>query len=355
MTARQHTVPRTYLRGFADPKGRLRAFDRVAQKALPVSLMDATVVKHIYDLHPGADGPDSQAVENYLAQKESAIAGPLEEIRCGRAGVEPAHREPLVEFLALQMTRTSRVWEEVHQLGDWYGKVWFDGITRQGVKERYREVGIEPTEEQIEEVIEFANNLDRYRFVPPKGSFLFMFLTAYAAIRPYLADGWNWLAVRSSRPFLTSDHPVAMIGHSADGALGVANAEEIWLPVGRHHAVVLAKDHSLAPVLLDIPAVHAKRVCQRIALESTRWLFWHPKDDALDGIATPPPGPRLKIENVGSRERGDGTVGELVRFRPNRPLIAGECLLGGRLIVNYRGALAPPWKPGRPRFPTGGS
>lgn len=344
-------MPRTYLRGFSDPKGRLRAFDRVTQKILPINVEDATVVKHIYDVPENAVGVDSQAVEKYLAEKESAIAAPLKEIRSGRAGLERAHRKPFVEFLALQMMRTSRVWEQVNQMGDWYGKVWLDGITQDGVKERYREAGIEPTNEQIESVIEFANNLDKYRLVPPKGSFLFFFLSGYRRILPYLRDGWNCLVVRSRRAFLTSDHPAVMIGDSVDGGLGVANAEEVWMPVGRHHAIVLTKDYSLPPVMLDIPSVHTKKVCQRIALESTRWIFWHPKDNALDGVDAPPPGPQLRIETIGWRDRGDGTIGELVRSGPNRPVIAGECLLSGRLVHNYDGTLASPWKRERPDFP----
>lgn len=351
MAVRSHTVPCTYLRGFANPKERLRAFDRVTQRTLTVGVTDATVVKHIYDVPETAHGLDSQAIEDYLAGREQAAAGALQNIRSGRAVIQPPDQEALVEFLALQMTRTSRMWEQVHQLGDWYGKVWFEGIPREGVLERFRKAGIEPTDEQVQEVMEFANNLDKYRMVPPKGSFLLGFLTGYLQVLPHLAQGWKWVVVRSHRPFLTSDHPVVMVGDSLNGGLGVANAAEIWLPVGRHHAVVLAKDHSLPRIVFDIPPVHIKRVCQRIALESTRWLFWHPKDDALDGISTSPPGERLKIETLGWREREDGTIGELVNLRPNRPVITGECLLNGRLVIDYRGTLGAPWKPGKAPLP----
>lgn len=351
MAVRQHTVPRTYLRGFADPKSRLRAFDRITQRVLPIGVSDATVVNHIYDVPSNVEGLDSQAIENYLAQSEGAATSPIEKVRSGRGIVEPEDRQPLVEFLALQMTRTTRIWEEVHQLGDWYGKVWLEGISREGVRERFRDAGIEPSDHDVEEVMKFAGNLDKYRIVPPDGSFLLMFLAAYERILPFLAGGWNWLVVRSGRPFLTSDHPVVMIGDSFNGGLGVANADEIWLPVGRHHAVVLSRDDSLPGIILNVPPAHAKRVCQRIALESTRWLFWHPKDDPLEGIDVPTPGPHLRIETVGWRERDDGSIGELVNFGSNRPVITGECLLNGRPIVNLRGTLAPPWKPGKPPLP----
>ncbi len=83
MRQRQHTVPRTYLRGFADPKERLRAFDRMRQETLKVGVANATVVKGIYDVPINADGLDTDAIEKYIAERESAAAGSLREIRSG--------------------------------------------------------------------------------------------------------------------------------------------------------------------------------------------------------------------------------------------------------------------------------
>jgi hypothetical protein len=294
-----------------------------------------------------AAGLDVDAIENYLAEKEAAVAAPLANIRAGNA-IPSSDKEVLAEFIALQFTRTSRVWNEVHQLGDWYGKVWFQGISRRGVEERFREVGIEPAEDQVEAVLEFSRNLGEYRLVPPRGSFLLMFLQAYLGILPYLTHGWHWVVVHSKRPFLTSDDPVTLVGDAVDGGLGIANAQEVWLPVERNIAVVLTKDFSQSQVVAHLPDRHIRRLCQRIALESNRWLFWHPDDAAIDGIRAPRPKPRLKIRTVGWRDRGDGTIGELVNTRPYRPLIKGECAISGRLIVNHVTRLAPEWKT-RPR------
>lgn len=352
MGQRQHTVPQTYLRGFADPKGRLRAFDRIKQQRHTVAAANAAVVRDIYTVPRNLEGLSPDAIEKWIAEREALVAGALVEIRSGRSGVRQEDLLPLAEYVALQLMRTSRFWEEVHHLCDWYGKVWFEGISKEGVEEHYRKAGIEPTDEQIEEVLDFARNLDKYRFVPPEGTFLYMFLGGFLQILPFLTEGWNWVVVSSTRPFLTSDHPVVLIGDSIEGGLGVANAQEIWLPVGRHRAIVLTKNHSLPPALLNVQPVHIKRVCQRVALESNRWLYWHPRDNAIDGLATPPPGDKLIIETIGWRERGDGTIGELVNFRPNRPVIQGECLLDGRPVVNYRRELAPPWQPGEAPVPS---
>jgi hypothetical protein len=95
-------------------------------------------------------------------------------------------------------------------------------------------------------------------------------------------------------------------------------------------------------------------VCQRVVQESTRWVYWHPKDNALDGLLTPVPGPRLRIETVGWRDREDGTWGELVRTGMNRPIISNERLLSGKPIVDRHGELIPPWRSGTPGIGTNG-
>ncbi len=337
MSQRQHTVPKTYLRGFSDTKGRLRAFDRQQQREIPMSVNNASVVSDFYRLPDVPDGIDPLTVERLLSQKEAEASNALARIRKGETAIEPAAREALAEFVGLQIVRTSKQWEEVQELGDWYGKLWFEGLSREGVAQRLRDADIQPSEDNIDSIMELVENPEKFRLVPPKGSFLLLFLNVYLRVLPYLTEGWNWIVVRSAqRPFVTSDAPVALVGDTVDGGLGVANADEIWLPVGRHHAVVLTRDFSLPPVLLGLSCDHVGRICQRIALEANRWVYWHPADRPLTGIDVPRATKRLTIETVGWRERPDNTVGEIVRIGPARPLVPGERLLSGRPVVNRR-------------------
>src|SRR5207247_9549386 len=128
----------------------------------------------------------------------------------GLSVVNVAWRESLTEFIALQMVRTSRTREQVKQMGDWYAKTSFEGMDRQTVEERLRQSGTNPTTELIDETMQVVKNIDQYNFVPPEGSFLFFFLQGFLRILPFLADGWNWVVVRSSRPLLASDPPVVL-------------------------------------------------------------------------------------------------------------------------------------------------
>lgn len=335
MSQRQHTVPRNYLVGFSDPKGRLSAFDRQEQRQLFQSVNNASVVKDIYRLPGGASGGDSQQIERLLGEAESAAATILEKVRNGKASIGSASREALAGLISLQLSRTSKRRQEVQELGDRYAKLWSGGLTRSQVKERLQEHGKDPTESDVSAVMELVQHPERFRFVPPDGSFLLMFLKSYEQTLPLVREGWNWIVVHPQEtPFLTSDHPIVMVGDSLDGGLGLENADEIWLPVGRRHAIVLSRDFSLPPIVLGLEPDHVGRINKRIAQEAYRWIFWHPDDDLMESSSVPPRRSMLRFETVGWRSRPDGTIGEIKRIGPNRPVISGECLIGGRQIVD---------------------
>ena len=333
MGQRQHTVPKSYLLGFSDPRGRLHAFDRQGQRQLPISVGDASVVTDFYQMTGGVDV--AMVERRVLGDIEGEAAGVFSRIRKGESAIDEKAQSALGRFIAMQLVRTTRARQWDEDVADWYGKIWFQGMTRADVALRFRENGIEPLEEQIDAVLELVQHPDRFRFKPPQGSFLLLMLKMYLRLLPYLNEGWNWIVVHSSgRPFLTSDHPVVMVGDLVNGGVGVASAAEIWLPVGRHHAVVLSRDYSLPPVLLSIPSDHVRRLCQRIALEAQRWIYWHPKDSALKDIDVPSRGKNLVVDSVGWRDRPDGLVGEIIRFGDSRPKVTGECLLSGRLVID---------------------
>jgi len=335
MERRHHTVPISYLLGFCDPKHQLRAFDRQTQRQSTVSVKDASVVTDFYQM-PGEADP--AMVERDTLGDIEGVASPIfSQIRKGELAINSEASGVLARFIAMQLVRTTqtRYWAE--DLADWYGKVWFEGMTRETVALRFREKGIEPLESQVDAVMEFVENPQRFRFVPPQGSSLLLMLTTFLGILPHIDRGWNWIVAHSSgRPFLTSDHPVVMVGDSVNDGVGVASADEIWLPVGRHYAVVMSRDHSLPPVFLNVRSDHVRRICQRIAWEAQRWVYWHPRDDALRDIDVPRREKNLVVETMGWRDRPDGTVGEIVRLGQPRPKIPGECLLSGRPVTDQK-------------------
>ena len=68
------------------------------------------------------------------------------------------------------------------------------------------------------------------------------------------------MARSRSWPFITSDAPVVLVGDTINGHLVLSAAEEVWLPVGRQHAIVMTRDYSLPPVL--------RKDCRAITFDS---------------------------------------------------------------------------------------
>lgn len=336
MSQRQHTVPKTYLRGFSDAKGQLRGFDRERQRTITTTIGNASVVSDIYRIPGALNSDEALMVERILSENESVVAPTFEKIRNGQSAVEPQDHFALAEFIGLQWLRTMKVFDAIQELGDWYAKIWLSGLTREDVAQRLREKGMDDSEGAIGRMMEFVEHPEQFRAVPPKGSFLIAFLSTYEKTLPLLMDGWKWLVVRSgARPFITSDGPVILIGDTINGGLGLASAEELWLPVGRRHAIVLSRDFSLPSVILDVRSDHIRRINQRIALEAHRWLYWHPDDDALRAIDAPSnKGKLVQRRSVGWRNRPDGMLGEIINFSATRMVVTGEHLLSGRTVVD---------------------
>lgn len=74
MSEGQHTVPKSYLRGFSTPKGKLRAVDRQRQDTIPITVVNASVVGEIYRIPGTTDEAGARMIETMLSQKEAAAA-----------------------------------------------------------------------------------------------------------------------------------------------------------------------------------------------------------------------------------------------------------------------------------------
>lgn len=333
---RHHTVPRMHLKGFTDPKGRLRAFDRVRQRQQTITVGDATVVRGFYSLPSASDLSEGLAVdsiEKLLAEKEGAVAVIFDRLRAGR-GLSPEDIPALADYIAIQLLRTTRFETEIQAMADYYARTMLEGMSEDAVRRRLLEVGEETDDDAVASIMESLSRLDEFSFRAPEGSFMIVFLRTYLKLTPYVANGWKWIVASTSKPFLVTDHPVVLVGDSVDSGVGLETAAEVWMPIGRHHALVMSRDFSLPTVLLNLERSVVRQRNLRLALESQRWCFWNPRDDPLEGAAVPPPANPLRERSLGWRERPDGTFGEVVQIGAPRPLIPGESLLSGIRVVN---------------------
>ncbi len=110
-TKSQHTVPRCYLRGFADEKQNFYSFNKRYQKATPASVGQSAQSDFFYDLEPSTlQNPtdDPQLVEKTFALLEKRFKEVLDDVIAGaKTGeVRAESADYLAQFIALQWLRT---------------------------------------------------------------------------------------------------------------------------------------------------------------------------------------------------------------------------------------------------------
>lgn len=94
---------------------------------------------------------------------------------------------------------------------------------------------------------------------------------------------------------MTADTPVALWRrtHTAYG-IGVAPADEITFPLDPRHAIIiLALDGG--EIVWDLHECHAADFNRRVGSVAYEWIYHHPDQDPMKGLALPPPRPPIKI------------------------------------------------------------
>ena len=126
-----------------------------------------------------------------------------------------------------------------------------------------------------------------------------------------LMDRWWLLTTFERRGLTTSDHPVFVVPNAEAVQLGlgtgIENADILYVPLTRRHALSMALRATLPPDLARVSADRMQRGVTQTALYSNhcsvmgarRWLFHHPADAPLEGILLHPP----KSSEV--QQRGD--------------------------------------------------
>ena len=253
----------------------------------------------------------------------------------GRVGVH--ERYLLAPYIALQMLRTRRSRNTRREIVEWVETI--QAQIRLGKRLSCGEFERESDRASAAEILGQLEAGD-IRIGLDDEAFVGISLLGLEEVSLELLEGWNWLlVVLTARKFVTSDHPVCLLGEPEPGSpgtnVGVKNALEIWLPLDPRHALVLSKDHALVSPLIDLSNGHVRCINLRLALESARWTFYHPASGGLKGFQIPAVPPRFLVETIAHRTKADGTIGELVRTGLERPHVPNERLLSGRRLKPF--------------------
>ena len=332
---RHHYVPQFYLERFADTQRRLGAFDRQLEQTMKTSAKNVAVERDFYRLPDSTELPP-RALEDLLSAQESAAAEAIRET-ADSGSVREAHREILAMHMVVQMRRTRQHRNFMKESAEYIGNLQAQVNLNQLLEED--EFEDEAERESAERYLAQFTSGELHVTADDK-SLGGMILDRLEQLVPILLTGWNWIVVGINRPeFVTSDSPLCMLGEPAPGSpargVGLETALEHWFPLDPKHALVLSRDHSLPSYIEDISNGHIRAINLRLALESERWTFFHPRNKSVHKFQLPREAPRFKEETLGHRERGDGMTGELVRLGVERPHVPNERLLSGRRLQSF--------------------
>jgi hypothetical protein len=239
---------------------------------------------------------DPEAVEKVFAGLESETAPIIGAVLDGGFPLSPEHRFKLSLFVALQVTRGWRFRKEMNDLGTFAMRQYIETLPLNRFRDWLRSQGMPFDDASV--------TAFRERTVGPDGPRLVMSqpFAVQESLRMALEDISTHLFLRTWRLLrfsndllLTSDNPVGIWSlvppgsdwpTGQDFSVGVANARMICLPLNRRAA--LAMIPAAGPDrMADSGPTRARQINTAVIHDAERWIYHHPGDRPLDGIAIP--------------------------------------------------------------------
>jgi len=313
---RHHHVPEFYLRGFADPKGRVQVHDRVTGQSFVTGVRNVAVEAGFYDL-VADDGTKLPDAEEALGDLEGQAAAILESIRRSEPpapALSDEDRAILAVFLAIQFVRTPEQRIEQKALSDFFFRMELDlnyqALGPEGF-EGYIQEQMEgkATPDIIKAVTNFAANIDKHRIEPHQNQLVMqMFELAHEfaplfGIRP-------WVLLRRHKPsFITSDRPVTLWRRRTKSnrpyGVGVATADEVYFAIDPRNVLVLLPGPEESWSWETASSERVRHINRTIAHWCGRRIFHHPRHRPLQGDSISKEGPTLHINGVPIRNDTD--------------------------------------------------
>jgi hypothetical protein len=285
----QHTVPKFYLRRFADGERLVRApIDGTPPRTVGVS--DAAVRKDFYSFR-GADGQLDDFVEDALAKLEDDAARVLRlAVDEGCWPLPDDAREVMAYWVAAQHLRVPARRQANNEIADHLLKVIAAAGGKSGWRRRMEEAaGGLVSDDEVDRAWAEVSDFSSYEIEAPVEEHLHQM----GLMLPQVADVLmqrTWVLVRFQRKTLiTSDHPVVQIWDPAIPrwrGQGLANVPAVWMPLDRRAALLMLLPGGMSDRTTAPTAAMAQDLNQRVASSARSAVFHHPDDD-LEGIELP--------------------------------------------------------------------
>ncbi|WP_052207107.1 DUF4238 domain-containing protein [Sinomonas humi] len=303
VSRKHHTVPKFYLKGFANDAGRIGTVRLTGKHRFVQPIGDASTQKDFYATPGHDDGPD--AFERQLSAMEADASKVIRKI--ADKGVWPLttdDRDTLVVFLTLQFLRGPDRRRKMEQMMSVMTRMEIGFGGKDGVAAwAQRRGGKTISEEEAARIWEEATRAGGPTIDISPAAHIQHLLDLLPKFVPYFA-GRPWALFRfQRRSLLTCDTPISLlpraIREGTDPALpplgiGLATAWGISVPLTRSIGLMLANPEPMfgevtagdvATGRFDItqpPSSRAARTFNWATLNNAReWIFHHPDDAAL--------------------------------------------------------------------------
>lgn len=272
---RNHTVNGSYLTRFADGRGLLAGIELPGRR-FPVPVDQATVIRNFYVTRL-PDGSESDQAEDDFCDIEGRASASIKILIDQRRWPVPdAVRADIATWAALQFLRVPAVRQLAREITGAYIEPGVPFTTSTGEQIRLRMPASEADPEKLKRLhLEFIT-----KNVPVVARMLY-------------ARHWH-LTFFTRKTLVTSDSPVVlrpMLQYTAGTSAAVGDAAEVQVPLDRRAALSMTaagRGDQLRPGSAKIAA----DLNQAAAKNARRFLFHHPSDDPLTGLALPQPRPR---------------------------------------------------------------
>ncbi len=288
---RHHVVPKFYLRRFAvNDRVQLVSRDE-PRKTFVTSVDNALVQKDFYSIDTEA-GRETDVEEFVANQVEPGAARALRRMVDEGAFPPPRGvRDALSRFLAFQFVRgaslRSALTEHYEVIAKKIGSLMTEEMARRHLLESD---GVEPSDEDVRGLVEFAHDTDGYRVGVGSEANLHLGLMLKVALDliPYFAKR-SWQLLQFSAPLLvTGDEPVALVDRTATPGsepLGLAGAQEIVFTADPAHALILVRpDRSKTEATRVGTPDMARLINRHVGFASHEYLVHAPGTEPLKGL-----------------------------------------------------------------------
>ncbi|GAB2578912.1 hypothetical protein GCM10009593_16640 [Microlunatus antarcticus] len=301
--AKQHTVPKTLLRGFVDTRSRLALRRRDGTESL-ISVNNASVRTNFYS-YTGAAGALVDDIEDWLS---SDIEGPVAPVLIRARRGDPLNapdNTALARFAASGLLRTATTRARLEQVGEHIGPVLV--LHEHLVNRKIDPTTLSPDALNAAQVAATAVWERLGKPDEPAQANLRIFLREFDRLSERLND-WTWSVRTAPRACLiTADAPVAVLPSADLGWQGILPpGSPVFIPISSRQLLIgeprrpLAGGDQLLPELASV-------VNARLAFEAYDALFASPSAPWPDVPPLSPTRPTMPTPTV-TWSRSDGSA-----------------------------------------------